>query len=47
VARLVDGWQSQGSHSAVVDGRFYASGTYFYTLTQGSRVSTRRMMMIR
>ena len=47
VARLVDGWQAQGSHTVVFNGSFYASGMYFYTLTQGSRVSTRRMAMIR
>ena len=47
VARLADTWQSQGSHTAVFDGAMHASGTYIYRLVLGSRISTRRMMMIR
>lgn len=47
VSKLVDAWQSPGPHSTVFDGATCASGTYVYTLVQGSRVSTRRMILIR
>ena len=47
VARLVDGWQSEGTHAAVFDGSLHSSGTYFSVLVQGARISSRRMMMLR
>jgi hypothetical protein len=47
VARLVDEHQSAGPHTAVFDATQHASGTYIYVLTEGSRISSRRMMMIR
>ena len=47
VARLVDGEQGPGYHSATFDGRALPSGVYVYRLRAGSFTETRRMVLLK
>jgi hypothetical protein len=47
VARLVDGTQEAGVHSAAFDARGLAAGTYVYRLTVGRDVEVGRMTLAR
>ncbi len=47
VAVLINGTLSAGSHAATFDGAHLAGGTYFYRLTAGSVVATRKMLLIK
>jgi len=47
VAVLVDGVKGPGIHTATFDGNGLASGVYFYRLTAGNSVETRRMMLMK
>lgn len=47
MAMLVNGVQFPGEHSVIFDGSRLASGMYFYTLTSGHSVVTRKMMLVK
>ncbi len=47
VATLVDGQEEAGDHTVRFDGTGLASGAYFYRLTAGSFVQTRRFILLR
>jgi hypothetical protein len=47
VATLAGGVQTAGAHQVTMDGRGLASGVYFYRLTAGSSVETKRMLLIK
>jgi len=52
ITTLVDGPLSQGAHDVGWDGldssgRRVASGAYFYTLTSGTRMQSRKMLLVR
>jgi hypothetical protein len=47
VATLIDGWMSAGNHSIRWDAAGFSSGIYFYKLTVGDTVITRRMTLLR
>ena len=47
VALLVDGYQQAGSHLVTFDARRLSSGVYFYRLTAGGSVKTRKMTLVR
>jgi hypothetical protein len=52
VKTLADGWTSRGAHSVMWEGvggsgERVASGVYFYRLTVGSRVETRKMVLLK
>jgi hypothetical protein len=47
VATLVDGWTDAGRHSVNWDASSYSSGIYFYKLTVGDKVFTRRMILLK
>jgi len=47
VARLVDGEMSAGEHEVMWNAVGQASGVYFYRLTSGGKIVTRRMILLR
>jgi glucuronoarabinoxylan endo-1,4-beta-xylanase len=47
VANLYTGFRQAGNYSAVFDGSAFASGVYFYRLTAGSFVSTRKFILLK
>lgn len=47
VATLVDGYEIAGVHAVDFDGSRLASGTYFYRLTVGGRVITKKMLLLK
>ncbi|MBD3232359.1 MAG: T9SS type A sorting domain-containing protein [candidate division Zixibacteria bacterium] len=47
VATLEDGHRNAGEHSATWDASNYSSGIYFYKLTAGDRVITKRMTLLK
>ena len=47
VATLVDGVKEPGTYTVQFSGSGLASGVYFYRLTAGSYLATRRMMLVR
>jgi hypothetical protein len=47
VAVLVDGVQPAGDHTIRFDGSGLSSGVYFYTLEQGNRAASEKMLLIR
>jgi hypothetical protein len=47
VTTLVDAVQRAGEHEARFDGSGLSSGVYFYTLQQGGRLESRKMLIIR
>jgi len=47
VADLYTGYRRPGNYSAVFDGSAFASGVYFYRLTAGSFVSTRKLILLK
>jgi hypothetical protein len=47
VATLVDGTLEAGQHNVVWDASYYSSGIYFYRLTAGDKVFTKRMTLLK
>jgi photosystem II stability/assembly factor-like uncharacterized protein len=47
VAELVNGDVSPGNHEVKFDGSNFASGVYFYRLTAGNYVSTKKLILLR
>ncbi len=47
VATLVHGRQPRGSHQVVFNGANQPSGVYYYTLQNGGRMQTRKMLLLR
>jgi photosystem II stability/assembly factor-like uncharacterized protein len=47
VATLVDEVKNPGTYTARFDGTHLASGMYYYRLTTGGRVETRKMLLVR
>lgn len=47
VATLAEGRYPAGTHQVTFDGNRLSSGMYFYRLTSGSFISTKRMMLVR
>ncbi|NUN69646.1 MAG: T9SS type A sorting domain-containing protein, partial [Bacteroidetes bacterium] len=47
VASLVNGPLAAGTHQVTFDAGGLASGTYFYTLKSGSKVETKKMMLMK
>ena len=47
VAVLVDGYQTPGEHRVTFDARRLSSGEYFYKLTAGNNVQTRKMVLVK
>jgi hypothetical protein len=47
VTVLIDAVQGSGDHEVRFDGSALSSGVYFYTLQQGGRVSSKKMLLIR
>jgi hypothetical protein len=47
VATLYGGVQIAGEHSATFDGGGFASGVYFYRLSSGELVETKKMLLLR
>jgi len=47
VSRLVDESQAPGTYTATWDARNVASGVYYYRLTAGGFVETKKMMLVR
>ncbi|MFZ1320434.1 MAG: T9SS type A sorting domain-containing protein [Ignavibacteria bacterium] len=47
VATLVNEKQSAGSYSVEFDGNGFASGVYFYRLSAGDFVETKRMILLK
>jgi hypothetical protein len=47
VATLVDEVKEPGTYTVQFSGSGLASGVYFYRLTAGSYLATRRMMLVR
>jgi outer membrane protein assembly factor BamB len=47
VATLVDGWNDAGQNSVNWDASVMASGIYFYRLTTGDKVFTKRMTLLK
>ena len=47
VSTLSDGYLSPGLHSAVFDAGEFSSGIYFYRLTAGKLMETRKLVLIK
>ena len=47
VATIVDGQLVAGDHSVIWDASNYSSGIYFYRLTAGGKVITKRMTLLK
>jgi hypothetical protein len=47
VATLVDGRMDAGRHSVKWDASLYSSGVYFYKLTAGDKIITKRMTLLK
>ncbi len=47
VTTLLDSRMDSGQHSVTFDARHFSSGVYFYQLRTGSRVMTKKMMLIK
>jgi hypothetical protein len=47
VAKLADGSMTTGMHQVTFDGSGMASGIYFYRLSYGDVVKTRKMMQVK
>ncbi len=47
IATLVQSQQEAGAHTAALSGRVLSSGVYFYTLTAGSFVETKKMTVLK
>lgn len=47
VATLVDGQQEAGEHTVVFDGSRLAAGVYFYTVTAGAFMATKKMTLVK
>jgi hypothetical protein len=47
VSTLADGVHNAGNYRVRFDGRFMASGVYFYRLEWGERFLTQRMMLVK
>jgi hypothetical protein len=47
MATLVDRWREAGHHAVNWDASSYSSGIYFYRLTTGSKVFTKRMTLLK
>jgi hypothetical protein len=47
VEKLLDTRQQAGSHSVSRDASRFASGIYFYKLTAGEKVITKRMTLLK
>ncbi len=47
VATLADARMSAGEHEVRFDGSRFPSGVYFYTLTAGDRISTKKMILVK
>jgi flagellar hook assembly protein FlgD len=51
VRTLIDDWKNRGHHKAIFDarddrGHSMASGIYFYRLTAGNYIRTRKMLLM-
>jgi hypothetical protein len=46
-ATLIDGWREAGNHTINWDASAYSSGIYFYKLSTGDKVITRRMTLLK
>jgi hypothetical protein len=47
IATLVEAVEEPGEHSARFDGSGLASGVYFYRLTAGNFVQTRKLLLMK
>jgi len=47
VAVLTDGYMSSGQYSVVIDGSSWSSGTYLVSLSDGSRVSLMKVVLLK
>jgi flagellar hook assembly protein FlgD len=47
VTTLVDGHLQEGWHTVSWDGRNSPSGMYFYRMTAGAHVATRKMVLLK
>jgi len=47
IITLVNEQKTAGTHSVLFDASKIPSGVYFYTLTAGDFVSTKKMMLVR
>ena len=45
VARLAEGWYSDGAHEVIFDGSNYSSGLYFARMTSGSFSQTQKLLL--
>jgi hypothetical protein len=47
VATLTEGKQDAGTYSIVFDASRFSSGVYFYQITAGNFVATKKMMLLK
>lgn len=47
VAELVNSEKEKGNHEVEFNGSNLSSGIYFYTLTQGNRQETKKMLLLK
>ncbi len=47
VATLVNSPMEAGTHSLVLDGSKFSSGTYFYKLQSGNNVAVKKLMLVK